>query len=97
MMIPMSPGPEGPAARGARHWDTALSAAVAALLVVGLALRGVRGPGLLAAAVLGGGAALAVLVARRAGWDWGLAARILLAYGAAAALLWATARTLGYR
>jgi hypothetical protein len=91
------PRVEHPAERRARHADTARSAVVAMLAVIGLAVAGVRGLGLLVTALLAGGASVALQSARRAQWDWGVAVRILLAYGAATVVLWIAARALGYR
>ena len=94
----MTTRPEYPAERRARHRDTVVSAIVAALVVIGaVLLLGVRGLGVFVTALLAGGTSIAVLAARRAGWDWGLALRILLFYAAATALLWAAARALGSR
>ena len=94
----MSPTWESPDARRARHADVAASAAVAGLVAIALALGGgVRGLALLAGTVLGGGVSMAVLSARRAGWDWGVAGRILAVYGVVVALLWGVGRALGYQ
>ena len=94
----MSPTWESPDARRARHADVAASAVAAGSVAVALALGGgVRGIGLLAGTVFGGGVSMAVLSARRAGWDWGVAWRILAVYGLAVALLWGVGRALGYQ
>ena len=94
----MTTRPEYPAARRARHRDTVVSAVIAALVVIGaVLLLGVRGLAVVVTALLAGGTSIAILAARRAGWDWRLALRLLLFYGAATALLWAAARALGYR
>jgi hypothetical protein len=91
----MSSRPEDPAARRARHRDTVISALIAAVIVIGLALRGVRGLWLSVAALLVGGAGIALLSARRANWDWELGGRLFLIYAATTAVLWLIARAFG--
>jgi hypothetical protein len=92
------PSVEDAAARRARHADAAMSAVVAAAAAIVLAVGvGVRGLGLFAGTVLAGSAASAVLTARRAGWHWTLALRLLLAYAAATAVICAVAWAVGYR
>jgi hypothetical protein len=91
----MSSRPENAAARRARHRDTVISAVIAAVVATGLGVQGVRGLRGSVAVLLVGGAALAVLSARRANWDWKLGVRLFLIYAATTAVLWGIARAFG--
>lgn len=72
-----------------------ISVVIAAVVGIALATQGVRGLRLSVAAMLVGSAGLAILSARRAGWDWNLGTRLFLIYAAATGVLYLGARAFG--
>jgi hypothetical protein len=87
--------PETPQERSARLRDATSGALVGAAAVLVAVSLGVRGFALAAAAILAGGAANAMLAARRPRGTWSGALGIFSLYVVATIILWLIARATG--